>query len=280
MIKEKAYAKINLFLNITDKREDGFHDLEMVMASLDFFDIISIKKRDDSSIQIDTDKFITDNPQDNLVYKVAKYLQDTYEIEKGATIAIQKNIPMGAGLAGGSADAAATIRGLNKLWSLGLNLKEMAKIGLKFGSDIPFCIYNKLCIARGRGEELVFLDQKITYPILLVNPNTHISTKEVFSNVKKENLKEKKISNMTSGIYNKNYELITLELYNYLEEIVFQIEPKVKEIKDQMVRWGIQGSLMSGSGATVFGIDKDKSKLKEVAKIFHEDHFQILTKMR
>jgi len=280
MLKEKAYAKINLFLNVVNKRFDGYHDLEMVMASIDLFDVLSFKILESKNIEIETSKFITENNKDNLVYKIASYLQEEYSIDKGVYIKIDKNIPIAAGLAGGSADAAATLRGLNKLWKLNLSLEDLAKIGVKFGSDIPFCIYNKLCIARGRGEDLVFLDNKLNWPVILINPNKKVSTKEVFCKVKQEYIEEHKISDMTAGIYNKNLELVCRELHNSLEAIAFEIEPSIKDIKQQLLRIGLEGVLMSGSGATVFAISRDKNKIKYAMEVFSEKHFTKLTKIR
>ena len=195
-------------------------------------------------------------------------------------IKITKNIPVAAGLAGGSADAAAAFRGLDKLWQLGLTLDDMAKLAIEFGADIPFCIYNKLCIAKGKGEELFFLNHKLKLPVLLVNPNIKVKTKDVFSKVKEEDLVEKKISEMTNAIYNKNIPLIERELHNSLEQIAFELEPEIRELKNQIIDLGIPGTLMSGSGATVFAISKDKSKLKYVYDIMKDDYFKMLTKIR
>lgn len=280
MLKEKAYAKINLFLNVIGKRPDGYHDLEMVMAPLDFYDVLSFEPLKTNEIKIDSNVQITDDPKDNLVYKIAKKLQDDFSIETGVNIYIKKNIPMAAGLAGGSADAAATLRGLNKLWKLKLSLKDMAKIGEKFGSDIPFCVYNKLAVARGKGEDLLFLNQKLNMPVLLVNPNVKVSTPEVFKRLKETQIKHRKISDMTSGIYNRNQELIERELFNSLEEVAFEIEPKIKEIKEQIKEMDIPGVLMSGSGATVFAISKDTKKLKNAEEVFNDLYFKILTKIK
>ncbi|KFZ25743.1 MAG: 4-diphosphocytidyl-2-C-methyl-D-erythritol kinase [Candidatus Izimaplasma bacterium HR2] len=280
MIKEKAYAKINLFLNVVNKRFDGYHDLEMVMASIELHDLLSFSKNPSGNITITSDTEITAKYEDNIVYKIALFLQEEFQVNEGAEIHIIKNIPIAAGLAGGSADAAATFRGLNRLWKLNLSLDDMAKLGINFGADIPFCIYNKLCIARGKGEEILFLKKKLKIPILLVNPNIRISTKEVFSKVVEEELKEIKISNMSSAIYNKNYELMARELHNSLEKIAFEMEPKIKEIKHQMIDLGLDGALMSGSGATVFGISKNKEKLKYVLEIMKKDYFKLLTKIR
>lgn len=280
MIKEKAYGKINLFLNVVNKRFDGYHDLEMVMASIELHDLLTFKKNDTNNIVITSDIEITKNVKENIVYQIAFFLKEEFQIKEGVTITIQKNIPIASGLAGGSADAAATFRGLNKLWKLKLSLDDMAKLAINFGADIPFCIYNKLSIARGKGEELLFINKKLNTSVLLVNPNTKISTKEVFSKVKEEDLVTIKITNMSSAIYNKNYELMIRELHNSLEKIAFEMEPKIKEIKNKMIDLGLDGALMSGSGATVFGLSKSKEKLKYVYEIMKDDYYKIITKIK
>lgn len=280
MIKEKAYAKINLFLNVVGKRVDGYHDLEMVMASLELHDILTFTQNDENEVNITSNKRITDRKEDNVVYKVAMYLKEEFEIEKGVNIILQKNIPIAAGLAGGSADAAATIRALNKMWKLKLKKEEMAQIGEKFGADIPFCIYNKLCIAKGKGEELFFLKQKLNFPVLLINPKVKMSTKEVFNKVLGSEITNRKISDMSSGIYNKNIDLIIRELHNSLESVAFKIEPKIQHLKNDLIDKGLKGTLMSGSGATVFSICRDKQKLKTVFETFGNDFTKILTKIR
>jgi 4-diphosphocytidyl-2-C-methyl-D-erythritol kinase len=280
LMKEKAYAKINLFLNVVNKRFDGYHDLEMVMAPIDFFDELSFEKTKTNEITITSNVHITTHKQENIVYKIATYLQKEFNINKGVNIHINKQIPMGAGLGGGSADAAAALRGLNRFWKLKLSLDQLATIGLEFGSDVPFCVYNKLAIAKGRGENLVFIDNTLNIPVLLVNPNIHISTKEVFSHIQEERLLAHKISNMTNAIYNNNIQLIIQELHNSLEQITFAMEPQVESIKKQMMQMGLEGALMSGSGATVFGLCTSTSKLKEVAQSFGDSYFVLLTKIR
>lgn len=280
MVKEKAYAKINLFLNVVSKRFDGYHDLEMVMASIDIFDVLTFKNNSTKEIVINSDVKITDDYKDNIVYKIANYLKEEFNVNKGVIIDINKAIPIAAGLAGGSADAAAALRGLNKLWKLKLSLDALAKIGIKFGADIPFCIYNKLCIAKGKGEELAFLENKLKTPILIVNPMIKISTKDVFSRVKVEEIRERKISDMTSAIYNNNYELMTRELHNSLEQIAFDIEPKIEQLKNQMISLGMDGALMSGSGSSVFGLTKDKTKMNYVYEIMKDDYYKVITKIR
>lgn len=248
------------------------------MAPLDYYDTLTFKESFDG-IKITSDKFITENQEDNLVYKIALYLKDTCNVKEGVTIHIEKEIPMGAGLAGGSADAAATLRGLNKLWKLDLSLDQLAKIGEKFGSDIPYCVHNKLCLAKGRGEELFFFEQKIKAKVLIVNPNIHVSTKDVFNRIDHNDIIKRKIETMASGIYNRNIEVVIDELFNSLEKQTFDLEPTIGRIKTQMTDWGIKGALMSGSGATVFAISQDKKRLNEIKENFDDSYFVKLTKL-
>jgi len=280
MVKEKAYAKINLFLNVVNKRLDGYHDLEMVMASLKLHDVLSFQLTEENDIELEINTEITPSPKHNIVYKVASFLQEEFAISKGVEIKLEKNIPLSAGLAGGSADAAATFRGLNKLWNLNLSLSDMAKLGEGFGADIPFCIYNKLCVAKGKGHELAFINQKFKTNVVLVNPNVPMSTKLVFDTLTEEDLVFKKISDMILGISDKNYDLVIRELHNSLEKISFEIEPKVRTIKNQMIDWGLDGALMCGSGATVFGLARKKNKLVEYSKTVPDEYTTIITKLR
>jgi len=280
MLREKAYAKINLFLNVIGKRSDGYHDLEMVMAPISLYDNILLKPRKDKEIRVLSSIEITSKQEDNIVFKVAAFMQKEYGIETGVDIIIDKRIPIGAGLAGGSADAAATLRGLNKLWKLKLSLDEMAKLGLEFGADIPFCIYNKLCIARGKGENLHFLNKTIKLPILIVYPNIHMSTKAVFEKTKLIDKKEVKVTRMAEAVYNRNYELIVEELYNSLEAIVFEMEPTIQRLKEQMQGTGVKGVLMSGSGSTVFAICKDKNKLRELSHVLDDSYIKKIVKIK
>lgn len=279
-MKEKAYAKINLFLNIVGKRFDGYHDLEMVMAPLELHDTLTFKKNKTGEIVVTTSEHITDNQEENIVFRVAKLLQEEFNINKGVHIHIEKNIPVAAGLAGGSADAAATFRGLNRLWKLNLSREDMSKLGENIGADIPFCIHNRLCIAKGKGEQLYFLEEQVKGHVLLVNPGIHVNTGEVFSKVTEELINERKISNMTNAIYSNDYELIIKELYNVLEQITFESVPEVREIKNYLIDNGVRGVLMSGSGATVFALSRNKKKLENIQASLEEKHRTILTKIR
>ena len=278
MIKEKARAKINLFLDVLGKRLDNFHDLEMVMVSLKLHDTLHFSKRDDEKIVIHSEKKITENDKDNLVYKMARHMMDTYALNAGVDVHIEKRIPIAGGLAGGSADAAATLRGMNRLFKLDLSLDKLAEIGVSYGADIPFCVHNRLCIARGKGEELFFLKRNLKIPVLLITPAIEVSTKKVYGHVDMECIKKVKITNMTNAIYNKNYELLIQELYNALEPVSFDLFPEIKTLKDELSAYKPDGLLMSGSGPTMVVFDKDIHRLKEIADKYRDTHTVHLTK--
>ncbi|MFW5838320.1 MAG: 4-(cytidine 5'-diphospho)-2-C-methyl-D-erythritol kinase [Bacillota bacterium] len=278
-MKEKAHAKINLYLDILNKRPDQFHNLEMVMAPLKLHDTLYFKAYLKGSVLITSSIPITDNVEDNLVYKIATYMIDTYAIDSGVHIHIDKRIPIAAGLAGGSADAAATLRGMNRLFKLRLSLETLADIGETFGADIPHCIYNKLCIARGKGEQLVFLNIKLKSTIMLIAPNIRVSTKKVFQAVDMELVPKKKINGINNAIYNRDYDLIVKELYNALEPFTFKKFPKVGALKEELESFQVEGVLMSGSGPTLFVLDRNKKKRQAIFEKFQEKHRVILTKI-
>jgi len=278
MIKEKAYAKVNLFLNVIGKRIDGFHDLEMVMAPLSLHDVLTFKLLEERTIIVNSNIDVVDNVEDNLIYKVAKFLQEEFNVFEGVEITLDKKIPVAGGLAGGSADAAATFRGLNKLWNLELELDDMAKLGLEFGSDIPFCIYNKLAVAKGRGEELTFINTELNYHVLVVNPHIPISTKEVFTSIKTEDIGVKSIKGMLDGIKSNEFSIVKKELFNSLEPITFGLNPKVREVKNEIKDLGLDATLMSGSGSTIFSISNSKKLIKSVQNEVCELYYTNITK--
>ncbi|MFP4286237.1 MAG: 4-(cytidine 5'-diphospho)-2-C-methyl-D-erythritol kinase [Candidatus Izemoplasmataceae bacterium] len=279
-MKEKAYAKINLFLDVLGKRLDHYHDLEMVMAPLALHDVLTFELLEEDKIELTESIKICDDPKENLVYKVAKFLKEQFSIPLGVKIHIEKNIPIAAGLAGGSADAAATLRGLNKLFKLKQSLEDLAKIGEIFGADIPYCIYNKLCIARGKGEDLFFLNKHLNLPVLIITPYIKVSTKEIFSIIKEEDIKPIKITNMTNAIYNKNKTLIYKELYNALMPFTFKLFPEVEKLSEMISAHNPEGFLMSGSGPSFFIFTKNKTNLKEIESHFKESNFTLITKIK
>lgn len=280
MVREKAYAKLNIFLNVVNKRKDGYHNLEMIMAPLLLHDALSFKPTEKNEIRIITDKKITKNVKQNIIYKVAKELKKLYKVKTGVDIYVKKSIPMGAGLAGGSADAAATLRGLNKLWNLNLSLEKLAKIGKRFGADIPFCIYNKLSVVKGVGDELIFLEKELKFQVLIVYPNIELSTKRVFGALEKNELNLGKLYPAIEALHSNNISLLGKAMYNTLEKPAFRLEATVKKLKQTLVELENEAVLMSGSGSAVFVINNSKSKIKEVEKAVNGAYITILTKIK
>jgi 4-diphosphocytidyl-2-C-methyl-D-erythritol kinase len=263
-ISIKAPAKINLSLDVLQKREDGYHEVEMIMTTVDLADRIELTLLEENKIIIDVSEGFVPSDNRNLAFQAAQLLKDRFNVEKGVRIAIQKNIPVSAGLAGGSSDAAATLRGLNELWSLGLSLDELAILGAKIGSDVSFCVYGGTALATGRGEKIKHIAAPPPCWIILAKPPIGVSTAEIYRNLKLEDLSHPDIMKMISAIEGRDYEEICGQLGNVLETVTFKLYPEVQRIKDQMLRFGADGVLMSGSGPTVFGIVKHESRMLRI----------------
>lgn len=260
----KAPAKINLSLDVLYKRPDGYHEVEMIMTTIDLADRVELTLLEEDRINIlSHNRFVPDD-QRNLAYQAAYLLKERYQIKKGVTIGIEKVIPVAAGLAGGSSDAAATLRGLNKLWGLGLSLDELAEIGSKIGSDVSFCVYGGTALAKGRGEIITELPAPPTCWVILAKPFIGVSTAEVYRRIDLKKVKHPNTNEMIKGIKNHDYETVRRNLGNVLEDVTLNLHPEVALIKDQMKRFGADAVLMSGSGPTVFGIVQHDSRMHRI----------------
>ena len=259
-IKKKAYAKINLCLNTLYKREDSYHELEMLMVNVDLFDILYFKKSDDVIVTMDKEVC---KMEDNLVYKTAMYIKNKYNVNQGIDIKITKNIPDQAGLGGGSSDAACTILSLNKIWKLNLSENNLIDIASHIGSDVPFFLYNKLSVVKGRGEKIEAVDKDFNQNILLLIPDTKCSTKLIYQNHVIEN-HDKKVSDLVFNLDKNYYDY----MFNDLEKTASLIYPdyKLQEIKQLLIDIGCKTAMMSGSGSAVFGIgiNLNKKEIKEL----------------
>lgn len=260
----KAPAKINLTLDVLHKRSDGYHEVEMIMTTVDLADRIGLEIREDEKIQIlSVDRFVP-NDYRNLAYQAAKLLKDTYHVKLGVSITIEKNIPVAAGLAGGSSDAAATLRGLNTLWGLGLSLDELAQLGTKIGSDVAFCVYGGTALATGRGE----LIQKLPSPpnswVILAKPTLGVSTADIYGKMKLDKIVHPKTNQMIEAIENKDFVQMCDSIGNVLEDVTLKLYPEVAVLKEQMQKFGADAVLMSGSGPTVFGLVQQESRVQRV----------------
>ncbi|MFC5543238.1 MAG: 4-(cytidine 5'-diphospho)-2-C-methyl-D-erythritol kinase [Bacilli bacterium] len=264
MLYIKAPAKINLTLDVLYKRPDNYHEVEMVMTTVDLADRIGLERRNDGKIKIHSSSGIVPEDERNLAYQAAMLLKNTYNIDAGATISIEKEIPVAAGLAGGSSDAAATLRGLNKLWNLNLSIDTLAELGAAIGSDVPFCVYGGTALATGRGEKIQHLPSPPTCWVILAKPGIGVSTAKVYEGLKLENIEHPDTKQMIQALENKDYSLMCRALGNVLESVTCALYPEVGFIKEHMLRFGADAALMSGSGPTVFGFVNSESRLHRV----------------
>ncbi len=260
----KAPAKINLSLDVLYKRTDGYHELEMVMTTVDLADRLELELINDDRIIIHSQtRFVPDDDR-NLAYKAAKLLKDRFNIKSGASITIEKNIPVAAGLAGGSSDAAAVLRGMNKLWGLGLTLDELAELGAEIGSDVSFCVYGGTALAKGRGEIITPLPPPPNCWVVLAKPAIGVSTAEVYEHLNLNEVIHPNTKAMVDAIDQGDYLGICANLSNVLESVTFKYFPKVKHLKDDMKRFGADAVLMSGSGPTVFALVQHDSRMQRL----------------
>src|SRR5690625_2175434 len=214
VVFEKAPAKINLSLDVLGKRDDGFHDVEMVMTTIDLSDRIELRSLDKDEIRVSLESRYVPNDERNLAYKAAQLIKQRYNITYGIHIKMDKKIPVSAGLGGGSSDAAAVLRGLNRLWSLNIAPEELARIGLSIGSDVPFCVMNETALVKGRGEIVERLPRPPSCWVVLAKPNIGISTKMVFRNLLVENLSHPNTAAIIEGLETRDFSKICNHMKN------------------------------------------------------------------
>ncbi|MGN8648223.1 4-(cytidine 5'-diphospho)-2-C-methyl-D-erythritol kinase [Gracilibacillus sp. HCP3S3_G5_1] len=263
-IIEKAPAKINLTLDVLYKRPDQYHEVEMVMTTVDLADRIEFFLLEDDKIEVASENRFVPNDERNLAYRAAKLLKDRYQTKQGVRIKIDKQIPVAAGLAGGSSDAAATLRGLNRLWNLQLTLDELAVLGAEVGSDVAFCVYNSTALAKGRGEKIIELPAPPQCWVVLAKPTQGVSTQSVYQSLQLDDLDHPDTEGMVKAIKQCDYQGVCSRLKNVLETVTLPKNPEVFQIKDQMLRSGADAVLMSGSGPTVFGLVQQESRADRI----------------
>ncbi|HWR62017.1 MAG TPA: 4-(cytidine 5'-diphospho)-2-C-methyl-D-erythritol kinase [Clostridia bacterium] len=255
----KAAAKINLAIDVLRKRPDGYHDVSMIMQSVALYDTITVRAlKGEIRVTSNTDKIPAD--RGNIAYRAAEYLKMKYNVKEGVLINIEKTIPVAAGLAGGSTDAALTLKLLNRAWNLKLSKSEILDAGKKLGSDVPFCIQGGTALAEGLGDKLTPLPGIPECLILLAKPPVSISTKEVYEGLVLEDIKKRPdIKEMSRCIEKGELEGIAGNMCNVLEAVTIKKCPQLAELKEKLLEYGALGSMMSGSGPTVFGIFKDSA---------------------
>lgn len=260
-MKLRAFAKINLGLDVIRRREDGYHDVRMIMQTIQMYDQLEMEKKGSKGIALTTNLSYIPVNENNLVYKAAKLLMDQYQIQEGVSIHLNKFIPVAAGMAGGSSDAAAALVGMNKLFRLGMSKEELMKVGVKIGADVPYCIMRGTALSEGIGEKLTALPSLPACYILIGKPGVSVSTKFVYTNLKlDEKIKHPDIDGMLDALQRQDLYGITDRMENVLESVTVPAYPVIQEIKDHMKAHGALNALMSGSGPTVFGIFDDKKK--------------------
>lgn len=263
-ILEKAPAKINLSLDILRKREDGYHDVEMIMTTIDFSDRVELFSLPENKIEISLESRYVPNDERNLAYKAAYAFKQKYGITSGVHIRIDKNIPVSAGLGGGSTDAAAVLRGLNRLWSLNIPLSELAALGSTIGADVAFCVYGNTAIARGFGEKIEVLPSPPPCWVVLAKPDIGVSTRTVFGQIDLEKLQHPETKEIIRALEKKDFMSLCDNVGNSLEAITFALHPEVQRIKEVMQQAGANGVLMSGSGPTVYGLVEHQGKATRI----------------
>ncbi len=260
-IRLKARAKINISLDVIRKREDGYHDLSMIMQTVNLFDKVNLKKTHREGIVLKTNLSFLPVDERNLVYKVIQYMKETYHIKEGIFADLFKVIPIAAGLAGGSADAAAAIKGINLLFRLNLSLDEMIQIGKRFGADIPYCLIEGTVLAEGIGDEMILLDPFPECYVVIAKPNMSVSTANVFGNLKLEEVKARPNNPLLiEAISSGDLKTIAGNLCNVLEAVTIKEHPYIQFVKDKLMDFGALGAIMSGSGSAVFGLFEEKEQ--------------------
>lgn len=259
-ISVKALAKINLGLDVVRKREDGYHEVRMVMQTIHLYDRLEIARNTSGKITMQTNLAFLPTNENNLVYKAAKLLVDEFDIKDGIHVDLKKHIPVAAGMAGGSTDAAAVLYGMNQIFELGLSKKDLMERGVKIGADVPYCIMRGTALAEGIGEELTQLSPMVKCPVLIAKPQISVSTKFVYENLKlNDKMVHPDIDKLVADIQKKDLKAIASDMGNVLETVTIPEYPIIAEIKEHMMEHGALNSMMSGSGPTVFGLFEDEA---------------------
>ena len=271
-IKLKARAKINLGLDVVRKREDGYHEVRMIMQMINLYDKITMRRITESEIRVTTNLPYLPVNEDNLVYRAAKLLMDEFQVTEGVEIELQKYIPVAAGMAGGSSDAAAVMVGINRIFHLGLTKKQLMERGVKIGADVPFCIMRGTALAEGIGEVLTPLPAMPHCSLVIAKPKIHVSTKFVYGNLKANELKEHPdIDGQVQALREGSLEQIVAKMGNVLETVTIPAYPVIDEIKKTMLKNDAMGAMMSGSGPTVFGVFEREERAQEVCRLLKKE---------
>jgi 4-diphosphocytidyl-2-C-methyl-D-erythritol kinase len=275
-ITEKSRAKINLSLDILGVLPNGYHEVEMIMQQIDLYDLVTVS-RIPEGIEITSNLYYLPTDQTNIAWKAANLLIETYGIQSGVKIHLEKRVPVAAGLAGGSANAAAVMRAVNRLFELDLSREEMMAHGLTLGADVPFCFLEGAAVARGIGEVLTPIKSLQNVWVLLAKPNLGVSTKEVYRLYDQhEILRHPNTPLLIDAVESNNLQCLSKEMFNVLEEVTTSLYPIVSEVKRRMRQSGATCTMMSGSGPTVFGLfthyDRGQKAEKQLKKWYQQTY--------
>ena len=270
-MKLRALAKINLGLDVTGKREDGYHEVRMVMQTIQMYDQLEIKESKEPGIRLTTNLPFLPCNDGNLVYKAAKILMDEFDIRQGVDMNLTKFIPVAAGMAGGSSDAAAALVGINRMFQLGLTKRQLMERGVQIGADVPYCVLRGTALAEGIGEKLTVLSPMPDCWILIGKPGISVSTKYVYTTLDlNTDTVHPDIDGMKKALEDGNLYGITERMGNVLQDVTIPAYPEVERIKEQMKTLGAVNAMMSGSGPTVFGIFDNEEKAQEACQKLRE----------
>lgn len=270
-MKLRALAKINLGLDVLGRRADGYHELRMIMQTINMYDQLDMEISEEPGIKITTNLPYVSVNENNLVYKAAKMLMDEFQVKEGLTVDLQKMIPVAAGMAGGSSDAAAAMIGVNRLFQLGLSVKALMERGVKIGADVPYCLLRGTALAEGIGDKLRVLPACPDCYVLIGKPGISVSTKFVYENLRTNELKtHPRIDEMLDALQWHNLYKMADLMENVLETVTIPRYPIIEEIKNHMKEHGALNALMSGSGPTVFGLFDDKMLAEHACEALKE----------
>lgn len=267
----RALGKINLGLDVLGRRENGYHDVRMVMQTVYLYDLITLEKKEEPGIELATNLSFLPVNENNLAYRAAKLLVDEFQIRAGIRITLEKHIPVAAGMAGGSSNAAAVLYGMNRMFSLGLTEEQLMERGVTLGADVPYCILRGTVLAEGIGEILTPLPPLPRCYILLAKPPVNVSTKMVYEKLDSCQISEHPdIDGLMDGLKNQDLEKVASSMGNVLEKVTIEEYPVIDKIKQVMKENGALNAMMSGSGPTVFGIYRERAKARAAAARIRE----------
>ena len=272
-LKLRAYGKINLALDVLRKREDGYHDVRMIMQTVGIYDQVDLRRKEEPGITVETNLSYLPANENNLVYQAARLLMEEFQVKEGLHIQLKKFLPVAAGMAGGSSDAAAVLYGVNKMFGLGLSKEALMERGVKIGADVPYCLLRGTALSEGIGEKLTPLPPMPQCQVVIAKPGISVSTRYVYENLHANELRQEQhpdIDGMVQAIREGSYEGVVSRLGNVLETVTGQHYPVIGEIERLLKEHGADGALMSGSGPTVFGLFQDEKKARAAQKVLEK----------